>query len=72
MKKNTSSLPKRFPEYSLMYKNLRKKINELQNEQNNTKDKTLKKEIQLKINDYRKEMNKIESIFPDNFFENNF
>lgn len=72
MKNNTSDLPKRFPEYSLMYKNLRKKIDELQNEQNNTQDETLKKEIQLKINDYRKEMDKIKSIFPDNFFENNF
>jgi Tfp pilus assembly protein PilO len=65
-------LPKKFPEYSLMYKNLNKKVQELKTEQNKIKGEIQKKEIQIKIETYQKEMDKIKSIFPDDFFENNF
>lgn len=67
-----SKLPKGFPEYSLMYKNLSKKINELKNEQTNTDDELQRKEMQTKIEKYQKEIDKIKSIFPENFFEADF
>ncbi|MGD8917821.1 MAG: hypothetical protein PVJ16_02720 [Nitrosopumilaceae archaeon] len=41
------SLPKKFPEYSLMYKNLNKKAQELKIEKNENKDDIQKKEIQI-------------------------
>ena len=65
-------LPKKFPEYSLMYKNLDKKVQELKTEQNKIKGEIQKKEIQIKIETYQKKIDEIKSIFPDNFFENNF
>ena len=65
-------LPKKFPEYSLMYKNLNKKVQELKTEQTKIKGEIQIKEIQIKIETYQKEMDKIKSIFPDDFFENNF
>lgn len=64
-------LPKNFPEYSLMYKNLNKKIRELKIEKNYTENKNRKNEIHVKIEKYQMEMEKIKSIFPDGFFENN-
>ncbi|MFZ8921952.1 MAG: hypothetical protein ACO2Y0_03220 [Nitrosopumilaceae archaeon] len=66
-----SKLPKNFPEYSLLYKNLNKKVTDLKNQQITINDESVKKEIQLKIESYQKEMNKIKSIFPEDFFENN-
>ncbi|MFZ9006686.1 MAG: hypothetical protein ACO293_07905 [Nitrosopumilaceae archaeon] len=66
-----SKLPKNFPEYSLLYKNLNKKVTDLKNHQITINDESIKKEIQLKIESYQKEMNKIKSIFPEDFFENN-
>lgn len=65
-------LPKKFPEYSLMYKNLNQKVRELKTELNNIEDKIKKNEIQIKIKTYQKEMSKIKSIFPDGFFDNDF
>jgi len=65
-------LPKKFPEYSLMYKNLNKKVQELKTEQTKIKGEIQIKEIQIKIETYQKEMDKIKSIFPNDFFENNF
>ncbi len=53
-------LPKKFPEYSIMYKTLFKKIKELENESN---------EIKLKIKNYRTELDKIKKMFPDGFFD---
>jgi hypothetical protein len=55
-----------------MYKNLDKKVQELKTEQNKIKGEIQKKEIQIKIETYQKKMDEIKSIFPDNFFENNF
>ena len=66
------NLPKKFPEYSLMYKNLNKKVRELKTEQNKTQNEIQKNEIQIKIETYQKEMDKIKSIFPDDFFEKDF
>jgi len=65
-------LPKKFPEYSLMYKNLNKKVQELKTEKKEIKGEIQKEEIQIKIETYLKEMDKIKSIFPGDFFENNF
>ncbi len=64
-----TELPKKFPEYSIMYKTLSKKIQELKNKKEQTQEKSTLDEIQSKIEQYQKEMNKIKSIFPENFFE---
>jgi hypothetical protein len=63
-----TELPKNFPEYSIMYKTLRTKIQDLINEKTQTQDKTTLEEIQNKIRKYRKEMDRIKSIFPEDFF----
>jgi len=55
-------IPKRFPEYSIMYKTILNQIKKLEKE-----DKSL--EIQNKIKIYKLELNKIENMFPKNFFE---
>ena len=60
-------LPKNFPEYSIMYKAILKKIKELesQKEENiSEKDKR-----QIKIKHYQKELKKIKNMFPEGFFE---
>jgi hypothetical protein len=63
-----TELPKNFPEYSIMYKTLRTKIQDLINEKTQTQDKTTLEEIQNKITRYQKEMDRIKSIFPEDFF----
>ena len=55
-------LPKNFPEYSIMYKTLFKKIKELAKENKTT-------ETKLKIKNYQIELNKIKKMFPDGFFD---
>ena len=55
-------IPKRFPEYSIMYKTILNQIKKLEKE-----DKSL--EIQNKIKIYTLELKKIENMFPKNFFE---
>ena len=55
-------LPKKFPEYSIMYKTLFKKIKELEKENKSN-------EIKLKIKNYRTELDKIKKMFPDGFFD---
>jgi len=64
-----SKLPKNFPEYSIMYKTLDKKIKELKNKKLQTKEKHTLEKIQSDIDQYQKEMEKIKSIFPENFFD---
>ena len=66
-----NELPKKFPEYTLMYKNLIKKIKDLENQQASTNDHNEILEIQSKIKIYQKEIEKIKSIFPENFFDDN-
>jgi len=63
-----SNLPEKFPEYSIMYKTLSKQIKELEKRKENTHEKELE-EIQLKIQNYQMELDKIKKIFPENFFD---
>jgi len=63
-----SKLPEKFPEYLIMYKTLSKKIIELEKSKENTLESKMS-EIQLKIQNYKNELNKIKKMFPDNFFD---
>lgn len=56
-----TELPKNFPEYSIMYKTLSKKIKEL--------EQTKNPQDELKIQRYQAELDKIKKMFPENFFE---
>jgi peptidoglycan hydrolase CwlO-like protein len=67
-----SKLPKKFPEYSIMYKTLNKKIQDLKYKKTQTQDKSTINEMQLNIERYQKEIDKIKSIFPENFFDEDF
>ncbi len=62
-----SKLPEKFPEYSIMYKTLSKKIIELEKIKN-TKESEMH-DIQLKIQNYQNELNRIKTMFPDGFFD---
>jgi len=64
-----TELPKNFPEYSIMYKTLDKKIKELKNKKLQTKEEPTLEKIQSDIDQYQKEMDKIKTIFPENFFD---
>ena len=59
-----SELPEKFPEYSIMYKTILSQIRKL--EKTNTQGK---KEIELKIQRYRKELEKIKEMFPESYFD---
>ncbi len=61
-----SKLPEKFPEYSIMYKTLSKQIKELM--KRDVQESEIGK-IQLKIQRYQAELNKIKKMFPDNFFD---
>ena len=61
-----SKLPEKFPEYSIMYKTLSKQIKELK--KRDSQESEIGK-IQLKIQSYQAELNKIKKMFPDNFFD---
>ncbi len=63
-----SKLPKKFPEYSIMYKTLSKQIKELEKRKENAQESEIE-EIQLKIQNYQAELNKIKKVFPDNYFD---
>jgi len=63
-----NKLPEKFPEYSIMYKTLSKQIKELKKTKENAQENEIKK-IQLKIQSYQAELNKIKKIFPDNYFD---
>lgn len=54
-----TELPKKFPEYLILYKTLTKKIEKLDSETD--KDK---------IKRYEDERTKIRNMFPENFFDN--
>jgi hypothetical protein len=64
-----TELPKNFPEYSIMYKTLDKKIKDLKNKKLQTKEEFTLEKIQSDIDQYQKEMDKIKTIFPENFFD---
>ena len=59
-------LPKKFPEYSIMYKTLSKQIKLFKKTKVSPKDE---KEMSLKIQNYQRELNKIKEKFPDNYFD---
>ncbi len=61
-----SKLPEKFPEYSIMYKTLSKKIMELEKIKN--AEESEMHDIQLKIQNYQNELNRIKTMFPDSFF----
>jgi hypothetical protein len=61
-----SELPKKFPEYSIMYKTISKQIKLLEKTKISSQDKN---EIQLKIQNYKTELNKIKEKFPEGFFD---
>ncbi len=61
-----NKLPKKFPEYSIMYKTILKKIKELEKESTQVNKSY---EIESKINNYQIELNKIKKMFPDGFFD---
>ena len=63
-----TELPKNFPEYSLMYKTLNKKIRELKDSLGKASDPVKKEQIKEKIEKFQKESNRIKSLFPENFF----
>jgi len=63
-----SKLPERFPEYLIMCKTLSKQIKELEKREE-TSQESETEEIQLKIQSYQSELNKIKKMFPDNFFD---
>jgi hypothetical protein len=64
-----SKLPKNFPEYSIMFKTLNKKIQDLKYEKTQTQNKSTIIEIQSKIEKYQTEIDKIKSMFPESFFD---
>jgi predicted patatin/cPLA2 family phospholipase len=59
-------LPEKFPEYSIMYKTISKQVKLLENTKENIDEK---EEITLKIQNYKRELNKIKEKFPDNYFD---
>ncbi len=63
-----SKLPEKFPEYSIMYKTLSKQIKELEKRKEDVQENEIEK-IQLKIQNYQIELDKIKKMFPDNFFD---
>ena len=62
-----NKLPKKFPEYLIMYKTLTKKILDLKNEKEKLQNSEAEK-IQNQIEKYELERIKIINIFPENFF----
>ncbi len=64
-----SKLPERFPEYSIMYKILTKKIKDLELKiKSGSSEESI--DMQRKIKNFKQERQKIKEMFPENFFEN--
>ncbi len=63
-----NELPEKFPEYSIMYKTLSKQIKELKKREKNAQESETE-EIQLKIQKYQTELDKIKKMFTDGFFD---
>jgi len=59
-------LPKRFPEYSIMYKTILKQIEKLEKEKNLKNNQT---EIQNKIKMYKLELKKLKKCFQKTFLK---
>ena len=56
-------LPEKYPEFLIMHKTITQQIKKLQSE-------TVDKETELKIQNYKKELDKIKEKFPEGFFDN--
>lgn len=63
-----NNLPKKFPEYSIMYKILSSKITLLEKRIKDAEEREAT-EINAQIQNYRRELNKIRDMFPEKFFE---
>ena len=64
-----SKLPEKFPEYSIMYKTLTKKIRDLESKiKSASSEESI--DIQKNIKNFKLEKQKIKKMFPENFFEN--
>ena len=63
-----SKLPKKFPEYSIMYKTISKQIAELEKRKEDT-SKYESEKIESQIQRYQNELDKIKKMFPENFFD---
>jgi hypothetical protein len=63
-----NKLPKKFPEYLIMYKTLTKKILNLKDEKEKSQNSEAEK-IQNQIEKYELERTKIINMFPENFFD---
>lgn len=64
-----SKLPKKFPEYLIMYRALIKKIQELEMSIESAQPE-MKNNIKKSLDMYILEKEKIRKMFPDKFFEN--
>ncbi len=62
-----NKLPKKFPEYLIMYKILTKKILDLKDGKGKLQNSEAEK-IQNQIKKYKTERTKIINMFPENFF----
>lgn len=64
-----TKLPKNFPEYSIMYKTLNKKIMGLKEELKKSNDPKISQKIKEQLEKFQNESNRIKSLFPENFFK---
>ena len=64
-----TKLPEKFPEYSIMYKTISNQIKLLEKQKEHVSEQELT-QINLKIQNYKMELDKIRKMFPDDFFEN--
>jgi len=63
------NLPRNFPELSLFYKMLEKKIMKIKIEMEEASDDKEKIHIKMKMESYQRELNKIKEKFPVGFFD---
>lgn len=63
-----SKLPKKFPEYLILYRTLTKKIQDLEQTMESVKP-DIKINIQKSISTYMLEKEKIKKMFPEKFFD---
>ncbi|AJM92671.1 MULTISPECIES: hypothetical protein [Nitrosopumilus] len=61
-------LPEKFPEYSIMYKTITNQIKSLEKQREQMPKNELN-ELNLKIQKYENELDKIRKMFPNSFFE---
>ena len=62
-------IPQKFPEYSIMYKTLAKRVCQLESAKEESTNPDEIEDIQKSIDSYKSEMEKIKKMFPEKFFE---